>query len=94
MRSSRTTLLLRYVGANVRRLRVRRGMTQEGLAEAVDLDSRYLQRVERGTVNLSIDVLVALADVFSVLPSRLLRRAEPESPKTGRPRKKRTKAGS
>lgn len=67
-------------------------MTQEGLAEAVNLDTRYLQRVERGVVNLSIDVLAVLAEALSVPESRLLRRAEPEIPKTGRPRLKKIRA--
>jgi len=64
-------------------------MTQEGLAEAVDLDARYVQRIERGTVNLSMDVLASLADALSVPPAQLLRSAFLEVPTPGRPRSKR-----
>ncbi|MDR1144778.1 MAG: helix-turn-helix domain-containing protein [Verrucomicrobiales bacterium] len=35
-------------GANVRRLRVTRGWTQEWLAEKADLSSRYIQGIEAG----------------------------------------------
>ena len=76
MRSKSTKKLLAYIGANVQRLRKRRIWTQEKLAEKAELDLRYLQRVERGSVNLSIDVLSALADALDTTPVALLRAAK------------------
>ena len=61
MPDSPLALYLRSVAANLRRLRLRRGLTQEALAERAGLDLSYEQRVERGATNLSMSVLVALA---------------------------------
>lgn len=79
--------VLEYIGANVHRLRVRRGMSQEALAEAANISPRFLQRVERGTTNLGVIVLVNLARALEVPPAALFRRAVLPEAKTGRPRK-------
>jgi len=44
-------------GQNVNRLRQSRGMTQEQLSEKVEIDRRYLQRIEKGTANPGVDVI-------------------------------------
>lgn len=49
------------VGWNLRRLRVERGLTMETLAGEADVDPSYVARIERATVNSSIDVLERLA---------------------------------
>ena len=92
MVGSRVTTYLRYIGANVRRWRVRRGLTQELLSEASELDTRFLRRVERGTVNLRFDTIVRLADALGVQPGALLRQVKLVEPKAGRPRKRVTRA--
>jgi transcriptional regulator with XRE-family HTH domain len=78
---------LRFIAANTRRWRLRRGLTQEGLAELADLDLRFIQRIERGSTNLSISVLVALADALEVNPTALFRAAKLDPARPGRPRK-------
>lgn len=93
MRSPNTNTLLTYIAANVRRARERKNLTQERLAESASVDIRYLQRVERGTINLSIDVLTALAEALGVTPASLLRPAKLSPPKTGRPKKKKGSGG-
>ncbi|MCC7542324.1 MAG: helix-turn-helix transcriptional regulator [Deltaproteobacteria bacterium] len=87
MVSERVAVVLRSVAANVRAARRRRVITQEQLAEAADIDLRHLQRVERGTANLTIAVLVALADALRVAPGLLLRRARLPKARMGRPRR-------
>lgn len=87
MRSARHTEVLGYVAGNVRSLRSERGLTQEQLAELANQDLTYLQRVERGATNLSVGVLVALADALGVPPDRLLQRAEKPPTRRGRPKK-------
>jgi transcriptional regulator with XRE-family HTH domain len=62
-------------------------MTQEGLAESADLDLRFIQRIERGSTNLSIGVLIALADALAIDPTILFRAAKLIPPRPGRPRK-------
>jgi len=89
MRSKNTQALLESIGANVRRRRERVGITQEDLAESAQLDRRYLQRVERGTINLTIDTLAALADALGATPASLLKTAKLPPVKAGRPSKKR-----
>jgi transcriptional regulator with XRE-family HTH domain len=49
---------LKNFGANVRRQRMARGLTQEGLAEQVDLNLRTVQKVEAGKVNILITTLL------------------------------------
>ena len=39
-------------GANVRRERVRKGMTQEQLAERAEIATRNLQKIEAGEINI------------------------------------------
>ncbi|MDC0742605.1 helix-turn-helix transcriptional regulator [Polyangium sp. rjm3] len=71
----------------MRRLRLSRGLTQEQLAEAAELDLRFLQRVERGQTNVGVAVVVALADALAVAPGVLFRKARLPEAKPGRPRK-------
>lgn len=78
-----------YIGANVRRLRVRLGLTQAQLAELANVNGRHLQRVERGLVDLHVSSLEVLATVLGVSPSTLLRPAKLEPSRPGRPWPKR-----
>lgn len=41
-------------GANVRRFRIERGITQDRLAEAADLNIRTVQKIEAGQTNILI----------------------------------------
>lgn len=77
----------RSIAANVRRWRARRGLTQEALAEAAELGPVHLRKIERGTENVTISTLIALADALEVKPGVLIRKARLAEPKPGRPRK-------
>lgn len=44
--------MLRKLGENVRRLRHKRGYTQEQLSELVDVHPRMIQKIEFGETNL------------------------------------------
>ena len=89
MASVRAQEFFDYIAGNVVRARVRAGLTQEKLAELADLDLRFLQRVERGKTNLSVAVVVALADALGVSPGSLFKRATLPEVRRGRPPKKR-----
>jgi transcriptional regulator with XRE-family HTH domain len=80
--------LLRSIAANVRRLRRRRLLTQEQLAERAGMDLSYLQRIERANTNLSIAKLDALAQALAVAPGALLRAARLPTLRRGRPSKR------
>jgi transcriptional regulator with XRE-family HTH domain len=60
------------VGANIRKLRVRKKLSQEQLAHDSEIDLTYLGGIERGKRNPSLLVLVRIADQLGVHPSRLL----------------------
>jgi transcriptional regulator with XRE-family HTH domain len=79
--------VMSYVGANVRRLREERGLTQDQLAEAVGVDIRTVQRIEAGMANVLLGTLVDLGDVLGVKPGALLKEAEMPEVKRGRPKR-------
>lgn len=58
----------RVLGQNLRALRKRAGLSQEKLAERANLHPTYLSDIERGVENVSLDVLMRLADA---LPSSI-----------------------
>ncbi len=59
-------------GNNVRRERLKRGLSQEALAEKADLDRTYISGIERGVRNVSLVNIVAIARALDTLPSRLM----------------------
>jgi transcriptional regulator with XRE-family HTH domain len=63
--------LRRVIGANVRRLRSQRGLTQEQLAELIDSDQPYVSEIEGGLINLTADILQSLAVALGVTPREL-----------------------
>lgn len=58
-------------GANLRRLRKARGLTQQDLAFAADIELSQISRIERGVINTSISQVFVLADALQ-LPPKLL----------------------
>ena len=56
----------RRVGGNVRRLRLLRGFTQARLAELAGNSDKHVGQVERGEVNVGLDVLTRLASALAV----------------------------
>jgi transcriptional regulator with XRE-family HTH domain len=61
----------KIVGANVRKLRVERKLTQEQLAHDAEIDVTYLRGIEAGRRNPSVEVLGRLSRVLSVQPQDL-----------------------
>jgi len=62
----------RQVGANVRRLRDERGLSQEKLGFEAELDRTYISGVERGVRNPTVTVLQKIAKALRVEPAELL----------------------
>ena len=54
------------IGARVKQARQAAGLTQERLAELVDVTAQFLSGVERGAVGLSVPVLMRLCSVLLV----------------------------
>ena len=57
---------LKELGKNIARYRQARGLSQEKLAEIVDLSREYVTRVENGQKNISLKKLFAIADALEV----------------------------
>ncbi len=56
----------KYVGTRLREVRLLCGVSQEKLAETIDLTFQQIQKYERGTNRLSASRLYQLATVFQV----------------------------
>ena len=64
-RVSRKSLRAR-LAASVRRLRETREWTQEQASEAASLNPRHYQKIEEGSVNLTINTIERLCHAFGV----------------------------
>lgn len=60
------------LGARIRKRRRELKLTQEKLAEMVNLSTSYLGHVERGTRTASLETLVELCHALQVSPNTLL----------------------
>jgi transcriptional regulator with XRE-family HTH domain len=70
----------RQVGHNVRRLRLERGMTQLTLSFEAGIALNYLNGIESGKRNPTIDVVGRLAKALRVLPADLFAPASEREP--------------
>ncbi|MEO6350179.1 MAG: helix-turn-helix transcriptional regulator [Candidatus Limnocylindrales bacterium] len=52
------------IGAELRRLRVERGLTQHEVADRVGVHRTYLNQIEAGSRNVSLGILAKLAYVL------------------------------
>lgn len=89
MRSAKPDRVIRDVGRRVAEGRMRRGLTQEQLAEEAGVSLKYLQRVEAGKENLTVQSLVKLANLLRVEVIELFKRPRSARPGPGRPPRKR-----
>jgi len=69
--------VLRPLGAQVRRLRLERKLSQERLADRAGLNYKYLSRVERGRSEPGADILVRLARALDVSVGELFETITP-----------------
>ncbi len=64
----------KLVGDNVRRVRTRKGLTQEQFSEKSGFSQQYISDLERGRRNPTVVTLFELAQALEVTPVELLRR--------------------
>jgi len=65
-------LQLKRFGGNVRRERIANELTQEKLAELVDLNIRTVQKIEAGHTNILITTAIRFRDALKCTWDRLL----------------------
>ncbi len=51
-------------GANLRVMRKDKGLSQDRLANAADIDRSYVGRIERGEVNITLEKAYQLASIL------------------------------
>jgi transcriptional regulator with XRE-family HTH domain len=80
--------VLRDVGRKIAEGRVKRGLTQEAFAEQiVGCSLKYLQAIEAGRENLTVESLVALAGKVGVRVQQLFEAPVSRKVRRGRPPK-------
>lgn len=62
----------KFLGKRIREERLRLNLTQEKLAESIDVSDSYIGQIERGEKSLTLDTLVRLANRFGVTLDYLL----------------------
>ncbi len=72
MAQLRDTHAIKVLAENVKRYRIDRNLTQEALANIVEIEYSQVSRIERGVINTSVSVIFALAKALKVAPSQLL----------------------
>jgi len=65
----------RQFGKAVKELRLKKGMTQQQLADACGLDISYVGQIERGQRNPTLGVMQGLASVLRVRLSEIMLKA-------------------
>lgn len=60
--SKRYKTALKQLGLRVRQLRLARHWTLDKAAERMDLDLKHLQKIEAGTVNVTLVTLLRIAE--------------------------------
>lgn len=70
----------RAFGRVVRRLRVLRGLSQEGLADLAGIHRTYIGGIERGERNPTLTMIHRLAEAIGVSPTKLFEPEERQFP--------------
>lgn len=66
------TNILEMIGKHIKELRGEKKLSQQALAELAGISYKYLGEIERGQVNLSVEILVKIAESLKVNPGALL----------------------
>lgn len=66
------TELLKKFGLNVKIARLKKGLTQEQLAELMNIHLTYIARIETGKINMSLAKILELANTLNIDINKLL----------------------
>ena len=67
-----TELFMKDFGTRLKQLRCSKGMTQQELSEVLNLSPQHLSKLECGTKNPTIQLIILLAQYFRVSADYLL----------------------
>ena len=54
----------KLIGSRIKKERIKQGLTQESLAERLDVSIGYVSQVERGITKISLDLLGAISAIL------------------------------
>ena len=63
---------LKNIGANVKKLRLEKKMTQAKLAELANISTVHMSHIETGSVSMSLESLLELSRALNTTPNRIL----------------------
>lgn len=61
----------KYLGLNIAYYRKEKGLSQNQLAELVNISRTHMSRIETADCAVSLDVVFDICDVLSIKPSKL-----------------------
>jgi transcriptional regulator with XRE-family HTH domain len=70
---------LKRIGQKIKEIRLVKKLTQSSLASSCDVDIRTIQRIEKGTFNMSLKILYSISEALEIIPSELLMSKESEN---------------
>ena len=56
----------KVIGSRVKRQRMEKGMTQQELAERLDVSNAYLSRIERGSAKASLEMIFKISSTLEI----------------------------
>lgn len=74
----------KLLGKRIREERIRIGLTQEQLAERINVSTTYVGFIERGTRSVTLEKLILLADCFQLPIDALLHDTPAYTPEEAR----------
>ena len=70
----------KMIGNRIKELRARKDVTQEQLAEKVEINTKYLSSIERGKENPTLDIFIRVAESLGVDIGDIFKQLEAEDP--------------
>lgn len=64
--------ILKLFGQNLRKLRKSKGFTQAMLANDISVEISQISRIERGTINTSLLMILKISEALKIEPSQLI----------------------
>ena len=62
----------KIIGINIKKYRKAAGLTQEKLAELLNISTVHMSHMECGHVSMSLEILLKLCDFLQITPNQLL----------------------
>ena len=72
--------LKQMIGARIKEIRTKKGITQEQLSERMEINPKYLSSIERGKENPTLNTLIRLSKSLGVDLSEIFRFIQIEDP--------------